>query len=124
MIYLDNMTLGEMIKQLERIDKELNVSYDFVHFKPWELCSYRGYYEQLALGYTDHYDKEMNVGVLLKLLQDAVGAEFQSWKSGKYRMDVTTPMWVANSGESGGTGIVKIDALSHWVYLITAGVDQ
>lgn len=123
MSMLDCMTLGQMIDQLNRIDKTLSVSYDFVHFKPWGLCSYRGYYEQLALGYTDDYAKEMNVGILLELLKDTIDKVFEGWKGGDYQMGEDTPMWVANPGEAGGTGIIKIDNQENWVYLITARVD-
>lgn len=46
------MTLGELIKTLKRKDQDKYITFDFVHFRPaGGVHSYRGYYEDLAIGY-------------------------------------------------------------------------
>lgn len=72
---------------------------------PGEFGSYRGYYEQLALG--KGFDP-MTVVELLRKAQAADGADFESWKSGPFTMHASTPLWAADRGESGGNAIVGI----------------
>lgn len=111
------MTLGEFIKALQRQDPEEQVKFDFVHFGPTTLDSYRGYYEQLALGYesgdsryrrVEQYDYP-KVKDLLAHCQQAVGKVFTGWKGGDYTMSERTPLWVANAGETGSTAIVNVE---------------
>lgn len=103
------MTLGEFIRALERQDPDEPVKYDFVHFGPTTLASYRGDYSELALGYNEcgrHYPK---VKDLIAHCKDALGKTFTGWKGGDYDMDERTPLWVANPGESGSTAIINIE---------------
>jgi hypothetical protein len=117
---MEPMTLGQIIDVLKRKDQTLPVLYDFVHFGPEGIASYRGSYEQLALGYSTN---RIYVGQLLKLCEDAVGKEFQGWKGGDYIMGRDTPVWVANPGESGGTAIVDVRDGSWCIRLVTACID-
>lgn len=101
------MTLGELIKALERKGAEESVRIGFVHFKPdLTIRSYRGDYSQLAIGYKDGGD--CKVGELVAVLKEAVGKEFTGYKGGEYTMDEDTPVYIANSGESGGTYIADV----------------
>jgi hypothetical protein len=115
-------TLGYLIERLERLPQDAVVCYDFVYLMPKGIHSYRGYYEQLALGYTDEGESP-KVSELLTLLKDANGKTFTGYKGGEYTMGDDTKMWVANRRQAGGTAI--IDAVEHRCYVIltTAKID-
>lgn len=115
------LTLGELISILKRKDQDLDITFDFVHFRPCGAHSYRGYYEDLAIGYQS--GGETKVRDLLKKLEDACGAEFNGYKGGEYTMHEGTPVWVANSNESGGTAIVDVVDDEWRVILKTEMVD-
>ena len=44
----------------------------------------------------------------LKINGKAVTEEFTGWKGGEFEMDESTPVWVANPGDSGNTGIIDV----------------
>lgn len=101
------MTLGELIATLKRKDAGQHVCLDFVYFVPdCTVHSYRGYYEDAAIGYKD--GGECTVGDLLAALEKANGAEFFGYKGGTYTMHDDTVLWVAKSNEAGGTAIVDV----------------
>ena len=119
------MTLGEFIRALQRQDEDEPVKFDFVHFGPTTLASYRGYYDQLALGYEEcgrmrrdmQYDYP-KVKELIAHCEAAIGKTYTGWKGGDYTMDERTALWVANPGESGSTGIINVEGHTY-VTIIT-----
>lgn len=114
------MTLGELIDALKRKDAAMAIAFDFVHFVPQGIDSYRGYYDQLALGY-GHGDTI--VASVLQTCEDAVGKKFTGYKGGDYVMGRETPVWVANYGEAGGTAIVDVKDHDWRITLETAYFD-
>lgn len=117
----NQMTVGELIATLQRKDPEAWITFDFVHFRPKGIHSYRGYYEDLAIGYESGGD--CTVADVLKWLEDANGQTFYGYKGGEYMMDSDTVVWVANHNESGGTAIVDVVDDSWRIVLKTAMVD-
>lgn len=118
---MKQMTLGGLITILQHKDPELFVCLDFVHFRPQGIHSYRGYYDQLAIGYgTD----DITVAQLLELCKDADGKTFTGYKGGDYNMHSDTPLWIANSNESGSTAIVDVQNFGWCVRIITAAIDD
>lgn len=116
------MTLGELISTLKRKDPDTHLTLDFVHFKPsGRVHSYRGYYEDLAIGYQD--GGECKVSDLLKALEAVDGETLYGYKGGEYRMHSDTVVWVANHNESGGTAIVDVVDDSWRIILKTEMVD-
>lgn len=115
------MPLGEIIDALDGIADDTFVQFDFGGFEPTGIDSYRGYYSDLALG----FDREgMKVGALRAELQDADGGTFEGYKGGEYRMDRSTPVWVANYGRSHGVAVVAVETREKWrVILRTALID-
>jgi hypothetical protein len=116
------MTLGQIIDVLKRKKQDDSVRFDFVYFHPKGIHSYRGYYDQLAIGYSNEGD-DPTVAELLKMCEDADGKDFTGYKGGTYTMDRDTVVWVANPNESGGTAIVDIHDDGFGIRLITACVD-
>ena len=111
------ITLGRLIKLLELEPQENDVRYDFARFTTNGVNSYRGYYDQLAIGFTDDADRPVKVSELLKELESAVGGTFAGYKGGEYKMDKNTPVWCANYGDCHDTAITGIANCS-WATVI------
>jgi hypothetical protein len=50
---MEQLTIGRLIAELSKADPAAAAYYDFVYFHPQGIHSYRGYYDQIALGYAD-----------------------------------------------------------------------
>lgn len=128
------LTLGQIIEKLEKIEptygeekKPKEVDYDFGTAVPTTLDSWRGSYAELALGYRlsgydngpDHFANK-TVESLLSELKSAIGKTFEGWKGGDFVMSNDTPVWVANPGNSGNTGIIDVIDNGYRVIIMTA----
>ena len=84
------MTLGELIRALERRPPGRRCTYGFR-----TAHSYRGFYERVAftpaLGVT--------VDEMLVAARAAVGWTFSGWKGGNYTMGLDTIVHISNPGE-------------------------
>lgn len=112
-----HLTLGELVEVLFDLpDHDIPIEFDDGS-TPGRLHSYRGYYQDLAFstGATG------NVGDVLEDAQDAIGETFTGYKGGDFRMDETTPLWRAESGET-GDAIVGLDVQDDRVVLETQEV--
>lgn len=118
---MKQLTLGELIEALKKQEPDKWVRFDFCYFRPSGLHSYRGYYEQLAIDYTEGLHK--TVLDLLNMLQAAVGADFYGYKGGNYRMTEDTPVWVDKPSDVSGTAVVGVRDNGHAVILETANID-
>jgi hypothetical protein len=116
--------LGELITLLKHRPQDDQVRFDFGGFIPRYVASYRGFYEQLAIGYDEDWQKPVTVAELLIQLRGAVGATFTGYKGGEYTMDASTPVWAANHGYSNQTAIVGLADCSWQTVLATAFVDS
>jgi hypothetical protein len=128
----DQLTLGELIDKFERISKrqkvrlddgrtEAYVQFDFEYFFPNSIDSWRGSYNELALGFihADCGKDFITVRNFLRLLKETVGKTFEGWKGGQYKMERNTPVWVANPGNSGNTAVIDVLDDDYVVYIIT-----
>jgi hypothetical protein len=116
------LLLGEFIDLLKRQDPEEPVKFDFVHLHPTTLESYRGYYEDVSLGYSDEGDFP-KVKDLIAHCESCLGRVFEGWKGGNHRpVTRDSTLWVANLGESGGTAIVGVEKHTY-VTVITKLID-
>lgn len=66
--------------------------------------SYRGYYAQLYIGFTDE-PNGATVRELRVSLDGAIESEYESWKSGPYTMHASTELWIDSLGESRGIAV-------------------
>ncbi len=121
------VTLGGLTKALESVKPDATVQFDFCYLRPTVLDSYRGYYDHLALGWSSEAEPDgeywPKASDVLSRLKQANGATFTGWKGGDFCMNHKTPVWVANPGEAGDTGIVDVLDEGHTVTLVTAKVD-
>ena len=90
------MTLGEIIKRLEREPQDKVIPHGF-----GRPCSYRGYYDQLA------FRREENIKVVSMLIdaQGAVDHVFDGYKGGSYKMDLETYCWLVAEARDCGDWI-------------------
>jgi hypothetical protein len=117
-----HLTLGDAIKQLTVIAKEspyAPVVFDFNGKGPHDPDSYRGYYADLALDFTD--DK-VTASKFLDDLKNSLNGVFQGYKGGDYKMGEDTPLWAAEYGCT-GPAIMGIKRESSKVVLITKDAD-
>jgi len=117
----NQISLGQLIEEIEKCGLEKNdgeikdVHFDFGTAIPTDLASWRGSYNELALGYrlcgydnnNEHF-ADCKADKLLNHLKEAVGKEYTGWKGGDFFMNKNTPIWVANQGNSGNTAIVGV----------------
>lgn len=113
----NQMTLGELIATLKRKDQDRSVTFGFDYARPSGVGSYRGYYEDLAIGYKRCAD--CTVATLLLMLQDIDGKTLTGWKGGDYTMDSDTVLWMANPGESCSMAIVDVIETPYQIWLKT-----
>lgn len=120
------MKLGALIRALKALPAEYEIRYDFCGLLPTTMASYRGYYDQLALGHRYHdYDKtDPTVGTLLAEAQSALGKTFCGWKGGDYEMREHTSVWVDNPGECFGVQIVAVHDTGYSAVILTQWSDQ
>ena len=113
----NQMTLGELIATLKRKDPDHYVTFGFDYARPTCVDSYRGYYEDLAIGYKRH--EPCTVASLLKMLEAVDGQTLTGWKGGDYTMDSDTVLWMANPGESCSMAIVDVVETPYQIWLKT-----
>ena len=103
------LTLGELILKLEYIeDKSKPVIFDRQYF-PTDIASWRGSYRELAFEYMEMNNDPLvtaeqprTVETWLKKLKGMIGTMIYGYKGGEFLTGKTTPIWVANYGESSG----------------------
>lgn len=87
------MTLGEVIDRLKREDPDRVVRHGF-----GRATSYRMSYDEIGFEPADH----VTIGSMLANAEAATDQDgLQSWKSGRYVMDLKTPCHIAVYGDPG-----------------------
>lgn len=115
----NGLKVGAFMDELRRMPADEQVKYDFAYFGPTKLQSYRGYYEDAALGYDSHefghYPYEYpTVKQLLEHFEQTIGKVFEGWKGGNSRpIRFDTSLWVSNPGEAGDTIIVGVQRFTY-----------
>ena len=116
------LNLGQLIELLKKVDPEKDILFDFCHFKPADLNSYRGYYYHLAIGYAQ--DHEINVAQFLNRLLDIRNRTLTGYKGGEWLMCDETPVWVSPYGVGHNTIISGVTEYCDAVIIETAYKDQ
>lgn len=114
------MTLNKIIAALSACPDQV-ASIEIDGQPPGDFDSYRGYYDQLALGTGI---SPMTVGELLTAAIECVNKSFEGYRGGDFVMHGDTPVWAADHGFCPGIAIVAIDASSDPVQLITADISE
>jgi hypothetical protein len=107
--------------------KDNEVYFNFGDFFPMGIASYRGYYDQLALGYfsdTESLNKPKLVSDWLNDLTLCIGKQFGGYKGGSYTMDKDTPIWVSNWGQATGTTVIGVQSTNWGRTIILTGYGE
>jgi len=97
----EQLMLGEIILKLEAVeDKHKPVIFN-EQYHPTDIISWRGSYSELSLEYAEK-GRKCSVEAWISRLRGTVGAIRYGYKGGEFLMGKTTPVWVANYGESAG----------------------
>ena len=113
------LNLGELITRLSECPKDSQVVFDFGGLHPTQCDSYRGYYSDLAVGFSGEGPRP-SVALVIAMLKSAIGRTFTGWKGGDYRMTKKSLVWVANPGDTSDTVITSVQSHDYGVILHTA----
>lgn len=127
------LTLGELLALLEKIPTEygsdkspVSIEFDFGSAYPTGFSSWRGAYAEVAINYQlsgyDGNDVQFDSKDLKDFvteLRETIGKTFTGWKGGDFTMTADTPVWVANGGNVGNTGVVGVRNDDYTVVLQT-----
>ena len=127
---LKRATIGTLITVLEDIKQagggKLEVMFDGHLYPDGTIASYRGYYEQAALGWSGKLT-DVTVDTLIEVLRGAIGRTFVGWKGGDYEFHTDTPLWLANRGATDGERSIMVPAVrisGQLVHLGTVNYDE
>ena len=88
-----------------------------------EFSSYRGYYEQLAIDYTDEPADDFTVRDFKNLLEEALDqGTMEGYKGGTFSIDCDTEVVLANYGCSGGFFIAEFIEREDDVYMAVGDI--
>lgn len=103
---LNQITLGEFLKQLQSYPKDKPVAY-CEHIYPRDFYSYRGFYEDISIGFSGYL---ITVGELITSIEgDVLGESFHGYKGGNYEASKETALWAAEYGELGATVVGTLE---------------
>jgi hypothetical protein len=84
-----------------------------------DLWSYRGYYQDLAIGWTNVFTPSPSIEVYKALLRAAQGQLFEGWKGGDFMMGPETILWVEfDHGNCSGFYISEIQVIDNRAILV------
>jgi hypothetical protein len=114
-----NLTIGDMLTKLDQFNDDETVTYSNGAYFDGSFGSYRGYYEDMYLGF-DREDQGCNtVGHLKTALESALShGEMTGYKGGEFSIEEDTLLWSASYGCIGDM-VVDVLKLSDKVYVIT-----
>lgn len=130
------LSLGELILKLEAIplspkkkyeseeliDREVAFGMDGVY--PTHYMSWRGIYRELALGFTTDDSTRPVLSQFIKDTKECMGKTFEGYKGGDFVMGKTTPVWVANYGNSENNALIDVEYDDYEVRLITKRLES
>lgn len=94
----DQLTLGDLAWELQcHGDKTRTVLFDNGQY-PTGFDSYRGSYDEVAIGYSPNPKDALVLGELEEAVRDAQKQTFFGYKGGDYKYDRKTLVWAANWG--------------------------
>ena len=124
------MTIGELINELKKCKPDSKVYYDFAGLMPTTINSWRGTYDEPALGWAGlkylcnwGLDNPPTVENLLKELDLALQLSYTGWKGGVYFYTEDSPLHIDNYGEWTCTELSRVENTGSSVILHTIRYD-
>jgi len=104
-----NLSIGQMLKKLEQFNDDARLFLSNDKFFTTEFGSYRGYYEDMYIGYSDTDTGLNTVGGLRGILEAALAkGEMKGYKGGDFPIDHDTLLWMSSYGEVDGWALVDV----------------
>lgn len=114
------LTMGELITLLKNCQNNEEIYFNFPGQFPTTFDSYRGYYDEIALGHGHYeYPHPITRDILIQRIEEAMGPVFTGWKGGEFVYDANTPVWVANPGQCEGYAITRVIDKGYKIILFT-----
>ena len=118
------LSLGELIARIEAQPQgqPIKVERDGALHNPGDVDSYRGYYSDLYIDYTE--GDERDTASFLANLRSAVGKTFEGYKGGDYTMSRSTPVWVDQYSCCEGIGATGVESRDGVTVITSASCDS
>lgn len=102
----NGLNYSEFLTAISDLDPETFIRFDFGGLIPCGYHSYRGYYEDCAIGFGQG---EMLAGEYALELKSMLGKPLYGWKGGEWKIHKKTSLWVSGGpSECTGTIITSI----------------
>lgn len=101
------MNIEQILEALEKFDMDLPVEIHGLTWRayPFFVYSYRGYYSHLGI---QPGGSRISNNQFWFMLKRAIGSKYTGYKGGVYKMQKSTPVWIATEGECDGLFVVDI----------------
>ena len=73
-----------------------------------DISSYRGYYSDLQIEYSQDIKKALTTKELIKKLKKAIGKTFYGYKGGEFKMHEGTVVWLSNYGKTSNRQVIGV----------------
>lgn len=116
-----NLTIGELLKKIEKYEDGTPFKFTCDRFLDDEFDSYRGYYDDMYLGYSDKDEGYNTIGHLKRILEEALKqGTMVGYKGGDFSIDGGTLLWLSSYGmSSDGLMLVEVVEINGEVYIVT-----
>jgi len=102
-------TIKQVLDILKQAPSDAHVYYSYFRCVPTYVASWRGSYDEAALGWAPvEFKNQITAKELIKQLEDSFGRPYSGWKGGDYCYYDDTPLHIDNQGECTNTEIDKI----------------
>lgn len=111
--------LGDLIDTLEWFPSGMPIQFKG---SDGPLCfrSWRGDYSHLTLNFDSRTPNHTcDVAALLRAARDADGATFEGYKGGDFTMNLSTPVWADDYGDSYGWAVIGVVVRDGELFILT-----
>ncbi len=114
-----NLSIGEMLDKLNKFKDDEQITFTNEKFHDGTFDSYRGYYEDMYIGWSNSDNGANTVGSLKDTLITALNqGEMYGYKGGDFSIDRDTLVWMAEYGNTGDM-IVDVQKIDGHIFVVT-----
>ena len=110
------LNLQGLIEELEKLPDEAKKGivevdmdgFDDIYVYATDIDSYRGYYSDLQIEYSQDIKEALTTEELIKKLKKAIGKTFYGYKGGEFEMHVGTVVWLSNYWKTSNRQVIGV----------------